>query len=64
MKTNTTASEKSKILLRTYLTSLLCMMLCVTMLLGTTYAWFTSEVTTAGNEIQVGTMRVDLTDAC
>lgn len=63
MKTNTTASEKSKILLRTYLTSLLCMMLCVTMLLGTTYAWFTSEVTTAGNEIQVGTMRVDLTDA-
>ena len=60
MKTNTTASEKSKILLRTYLTSLLCMMLCVTMLLGTTYAWFTSEVTTAGNEIYVGTLKVGM----
>jgi len=60
MKQNTTASEKSKILMRTYITSLLSLMLCVTMLLGTTYAWFTSEVTTAGNEIMVGTMLVDM----
>ena len=63
MKKENTNPEKGKLLMRTYLTSLLCLVLCVTMLLGTTYAWFTSEVTTAGNEIYVGTLKVDMTDA-
>lgn len=62
MKKDTNASEKSKILMRTYITSILSLMLCVTMLLGTTYAWFTSEVTTSGNEIYVGTLKVDMLD--
>ncbi len=63
MKKDTNTSEKSKILMRTYITGLLSLMLCVTMLLGTTYAWFTSEVTTGGNEIAVGTLKVDMVNA-
>lgn len=47
-------------LLQTYLTSLLCMVLCVTMFFGTSYAWFTSEVNNVGNEIYIGTLDVDL----
>ena len=47
-------------LLQTYLTSLLCMVLCVAMFFGTTYAWFTSEVSNTGNEIYIGTLDVDL----
>lgn len=49
-----------KFLLQTYLTSLLCMVLCVAMFFGTTYAWFTSEVTNKANEIYVGTLDVGL----
>lgn len=47
-------------LLKTYLTSLLCMVLCVAMFFGTSYAWFTSEVTNTGNEIYIGTLDVGL----
>lgn len=47
-------------LLQTYFTSLLCLVLCVTMFFGTSYAWFTSEVTNEGNEIYIGTLDVDL----
>ena len=47
-------------LLQTYFTSLICLVLCVTMLFGTTFAWFTSEVTNSGNEIYIGTLDVDL----
>lgn len=47
-------------LLQTYLTSLLCMALCVTMFFGTSFAWFTSEVNNEGNEIYIGTLRVGL----
>ena len=47
-------------LLRTYFTSLLSLMLCVTMFLSTTYAWFSSEVTNTGNEIYIGTLDVGL----
>ena len=50
------------VLLQTYLTSLLCMVLCVTMFFGTTYAWFTSEVQNTGNEIYIGTLDVGLYD--
>lgn len=48
------------VLLQTYCTSLLCMVLCVAMFLGTTYAWFTSEVNNEGNEIYIGTLDVGL----
>lgn len=47
-------------LLRTYFISLLCMVLCMTMFFGTSYAWFTSDVENTGNEIYVGTMKVGL----
>jgi len=47
-------------LLQTYFTSLLCLVLCVTMFFGTSYAWFTSEVTNTGNEIHVGILKVGL----
>lgn len=63
MKKENATPERGKLLMRTYLTSLLSLLLCVTMLLGTTYAWFTSEVTTAGNEIYVGTLKVDMVNA-
>ncbi len=49
-----------RMLLQTYFTSLLCLVLCVTMFLGTSYAWFTSEVTNEGNEIYIGTLDVGL----
>ena len=42
------------------LTSLMALLLCFTMLLGTTYAWFTDSVTSAGNKIQAGTLKIDL----
>lgn len=48
------------VMLQTYFTSLLCMILCVTMFFGTTYAWFTSEVTSQNNEIYIGTLDVGL----
>lgn len=48
------------VLLQTYFTSLLSLVLCVTMFFGTSYAWFTSEVTNVGNEIYIGTLDVDL----
>ena len=47
-------------LLQTYFTSLLCMVLCVTMFFGTSYAWFTSEVSNTDNEIYIGTLDVGL----
>ena len=42
------------------LTSLMALLLCFTMLLGTTYAWFTDSVTSAGNKIQAGTLDIEL----
>ena len=58
------APEKKKkvpnVLLQTYLTSLLSLVLCVTMFFGTSYAWFTSEVTNTNNEIHVGILKVGL----
>lgn len=48
------------LLLRTYLTSMVSLILCVSMFLGTSYAWFTSEVNNTQNEIYVGTLKVGL----
>ncbi len=47
-------------LLQTYFTSLLCLILCVTMFFGTSFAWFTSEVNNTANEIYIGTLDVEL----
>ena len=42
---------RAKALMQTYITSLLCLVLCVGMFLGTSYAWFTSEVISEENQI-------------
>ncbi len=45
---------------RALILSLLSMLLCVSMLVGSTYAWFTDTATTAVNTIQAGTLDVEL----
>lgn len=45
---------------RSLMMSVMALFLCFTMLLGTTYAWFTDSVTSAGNKIMSGTLKVDL----
>ena len=52
MKINTTK--------RSLLTSVIALTLCFAMLLGTTFAWFTDSVTSTGNKIQSGTLKIDL----
>ncbi len=42
------------------LTSALALLLCMSMLVGSTFAWFTDSVTSSGNKIQSGTLKVDL----
>ena len=45
---------------RALILSLLSMLLCVSMLIGSTYAWFTDTANTAVNKIQAGTLAVAL----
>lgn len=45
---------------RALLASVMAMLLCFTMLLGTTFAWFTDSVTVSGNKIQSGTLDIAL----
>ena len=45
---------------RALLSSVIALFLCFSMLLGTTFAWFTDSVTSAGNKIQAGTLDVQL----
>lgn len=40
--------------------SAMSLLLCISMLIGSTFAWFTDSVTSAGNKIQSGTLKVDL----
>ena len=56
------AAQKS-VMLQTYFTSLLCLVLCVVMFFGTTYAWFTSEVNNVNNEIYIGILDVEMEKA-
>lgn len=42
--------------------SILSIALCLTMLVGTTFAWFTDTASTAVNKIQAGTLKVDIVD--
>lgn len=48
---------------RALLTSVLSIALCLSMLIGTTFAWFTDTASTAVNKIQAGTLDVDIVDA-
>ena len=41
-------------------TSVLALFLCFSMLLGTTFAWFTDTVTSTNNKIVAGSLKVDL----
>ena len=54
MKKNTTK--------RSLLASVLALAMCVTMLVGTTFAWFTDSASTAVNKIESGTLHVDIVD--
>ena len=45
---------------RTLISSLLILAMCFTMLVGTTFAWFTDSVTSANNIIKSGTLDVSL----
>lgn len=45
---------------RSFITSMLAMLTCLTMLIGTTFAWFTDTASTAVNKIQSGTLDVDI----
>ena len=52
-----TNANKTK---RALLASVLSMFLCFSMLVGTTYAWFTDSVTSANNVIKTGTLDVTM----
>ena len=51
-------STKSKLL-----SSVIALVLCVSMLIGATFAWFTDTASTAVNKIQAGNLDVKLLDA-
>ncbi|HBF14557.1 MAG TPA: hypothetical protein DDW30_02515 [Clostridiales bacterium] len=52
MKTNNTK--------KALIASLLSLVLCVSMLVGSTFAWFTDTATTAVNTIQAGNLKIDI----
>ena len=45
---------------RALLSSVMAMLICITMLIGTTFAWFTDSASTAVNKIQAGTLDIAL----
>ncbi len=45
---------------RALLSSVMAMLICVAMLIGTTFAWFTDSASTAVNKIQAGTLKIAL----
>ena len=52
-----TSSKSTK---RALLTSALAILMCVAMLIGTTFAWFTDTASTAVNKIQAGNLEIEL----
>ncbi len=54
---------KTKTTKRALFTSILSLLLCVSMLVGSTFAWFTDSATTGVNKIQAGKLDVSLVDA-
>ena len=51
---------KDRITKKSLITSSLAMLTCLTMLIGTTFAWFTDTAQTNVNKIQSGTLDVDI----
>lgn len=51
---------KQKSTKRALLMSGLALLMCVSMLIGSTFAWFTDSVTSGNNKIVAGTLKVDL----
>ena len=45
---------------KAFFTSVISLLLCVSMLVGTTFAWFTDSVTSANNIIKSGTLDVEM----
>lgn len=45
---------------KTLLLSAVTLLICISMLIGSTFAWFTDQVTSFGNKIQSGSLKVDL----
>ena len=52
--------ENSKSTKRALLTSALALLMCVAMLIGATFAWFTDTASTGVNKIQAGNLDVVL----
>ena len=52
-----TSSKSTK---RALVTSALAILMCVAMLIGTTFAWFTDTASTGVNKIVSGNLKVDL----
>ena len=46
---------------RALLTSVMALVMCVAMLVGTTFAWFTDTASTAVNKIQAGNLKMEVT---
>lgn len=53
---------KTKSTKRALIMSILSLVICITMLIGTTYAWFTDSVTSGSNIIKSGNLDVALVD--
>ena len=51
-----------KSLKRALLSSAFSLIICVAMLIGTTFAWFTDTASTAVNKLQAGNLKVDIVD--
>ena len=52
--------ENRKSTKRALLTSVLALLMCVTMLVGATFAWFTDTASTGVNKIQAGNLNIEL----
>lgn len=52
-----TSSKSTK---RALLTSVLALLMCVAMLIGTTFAWFTDTASTGVNKIQAGNLKMEV----
>ena len=55
--------NNSKKTRKALLSSIVALMLCFSMFVGTTMAWFTDTATTGVNTIQAGELKVDIVDA-
>ena len=52
----------SKSTKRALISSAIATFVCIVMLIGTTFAWFTDTASTNVNKIQAGTLKVDIVD--